>query len=84
MRLEPTRRALEARAVHELLLTSQFIEQHPSEAEEVVRAAFDQAAVVEHVSGEGAGRLDMGAEGIGATLRFTPYRSDQTTAPQNE
>lgn len=71
-RLEPTRRALAARAVQELLLTSRFIEQHPAEAEEAVRAAFDQGALVEQISGEGAEQLDAESDGIGATLRFVP------------
>jgi hypothetical protein len=80
MRLEPTRRALELRAVHELLLTSRFIDEHPAEAEGMVRSAFDQAALVEHVSGEGAERLDRVGGGIGATLRFPLYRPEGTPA----
>jgi hypothetical protein len=70
VRLEPTLRALRARAVQELLFTQRFVVEHPDEAERVVSAALEQGALVEEVSGEGGSRLDSEADGIGALLRF--------------
>jgi hypothetical protein len=40
-----------------------------AEAEELVRAAIDQGAMVEHVSGEAAERLDAHG-GVAARLRY--------------
>jgi hypothetical protein len=66
-----TREAMRAGAVHEVLLTSAFIDRQPDEAEDVVRAAMAQRARVALVSGNGATLLDTKAEGVGALLRFT-------------
>lgn len=56
--------------VNELFLTSSFLKEHPEEAVSAIRRAFDVSAVVEHVSGEAAEKLDA-AGGIAAKLRFT-------------
>jgi hypothetical protein len=62
-------RALLNGQVHELYVTSKFVNEHPEEAVAAMRRAFDVAATVEHVSGEGADKLDV-AGGIAARLRF--------------
>jgi hypothetical protein len=67
--LENIDRALLNGQVRELYLTSAFLRDHPQEAEAAIRSAFDEGAIVEHVSGEGALKLDS-AGGIGARLRF--------------
>jgi stalled ribosome rescue protein Dom34 len=69
--IQATREAMQAGAVHEVLLTSAFIDRQPDDAEDVVRAAMAQRARVELVSGNGAMLLDNKAEGVGALLRFT-------------
>lgn len=65
-----TRRALAGRAVHELLLAGSFVDAHPDEAEELVRAALDGAARLEVAPRAAAGRLEDEAEGVIARLRF--------------
>ncbi|HEX6535251.1 MAG TPA: hypothetical protein VF041_11670 [Gemmatimonadaceae bacterium] len=67
-----TRAALAAGAVQRVFLTQRFLEQHPAEAEALVRSGLDERASVEIVSGEGAELLDARAGGIGAALRFAP------------
>ena len=62
-------RALLNGQVHELYVTSAFVNEHPDEAVSAIRRAFDVAATVEHVSGEGAEKLDT-VGGIAARLRF--------------
>jgi len=64
-----TWRALENSCVHELYLTHRFLEEHRADAEDVVRAALDQDALVEEVSGEAALQLDEQG-GIAAHLRY--------------
>jgi len=56
--------------VHELYLTTSFVNEHADEAVSAIRRAFDEGAMVEHVSGDAAERLDA-AGGIAARLRFT-------------
>lgn len=56
--------------VHELYVTSAFVNDHAEEAMSAIRRAFDESATVEHVSGEGAEKLDA-AGGVAARLRFT-------------
>lgn len=68
--VEPTMRALREQRVQELYFTRHAAEEHPREMEDLVRAAFEQRAVVEMVSGAGAERLDRVAAGVGARLRF--------------
>jgi hypothetical protein len=71
-----TRDALERRLVRELYVTSRYLEDHPIDAEQVVRLALDQDATVEHVSSEAAVRLDERG-GVGARLRYrAPAESD--------
>ena len=63
-------RALFNGQVHELYVTTDFVEKHADEAVSAIRRAFDESATVEHVSGDAAERLDA-AGGIAARLRFT-------------
>lgn len=70
--VEPTRAALDADAVRQLYLTRRFIDAHPGDAEEMVRAALEQHAEVEVVSGDGAAMLEERGGGVGALLRFRP------------
>jgi release factor family 10 len=69
-----TKWALEQSAVRELFLTHRFLEDHGADAEDAVRAALEQDATVEEVSGDAAGDLDA-AGGIAAALRFRPAPS---------
>jgi hypothetical protein len=64
-----TQRALENGQVRDLYLTLAFIEAHAAAAESAARLAFERHALVEHVSGEAAERLDQ-AGGICARLRY--------------
>jgi len=64
-----TRRALEQARVRELYLTHQYVEHHLADAEEAVRAAVAQGAVIEEVSPNVAQRLDEHG-GMGARLRY--------------
>lgn len=63
-------RALLNGQVHELYLTTSFVNEHADEAVSAIRRAFDESATVEHVSGDAAEKLDA-AGGIAARLRFT-------------
>lgn len=65
-----TQRALQARAVDQLLLSPEFVTDEAMLAEELVRAALTQSAEVEVVSGDAATQLDLAAGGIAARLRF--------------
>ena len=64
-----TRRALERRTVRELYITPRFLEDHMADAEEAVRQALDQGAIVEQLSREAAAALDDHG-GLGARLRY--------------
>jgi hypothetical protein len=64
-----TKHAIERSNVRELLLTARYLDEHPEDAEEAVRAAMRQGASVEHVSGKAAEQLDQHG-GIAARLRF--------------
>ena len=80
--------ALERSCVRELYLTQRFVVDHTAEAEEAVRRAFDQRAVIEHVSGEAAVKLDEHG-GVGARLRYrlasvVGAEDDIETAPMAE
>jgi hypothetical protein len=72
-------RALFNGQVHELYVTSDFVEKHADEAVTAIRRAFDESATVEHVSGEAANVLDA-AGGIAARLRFTIQPASESTA----
>ena len=69
-----TKAALEQASVRELFLTHGYLENHAADAEDAVRAALGQDAVVEEVSGEAAQQLDA-LGGIAAGLRFRPAMS---------
>jgi hypothetical protein len=63
------RLALSQGSVRELYVTRRYLEDHAAEAEDAVRAALDQDAVVEEASGAAAERLDSRG-GMAAALRF--------------
>lgn len=69
-----TRRVLEQACVQELYFTHRYLDDHAREIEDAVRAALEQSALVEEVSGEAARRLDEHG-GVAARLR---YRSHAT------
>jgi hypothetical protein len=76
--LVETRRALrEGRAQH-VYVTSQFLDEHLDDAEAMARLAFDSHAVMEHVSGEAAERLQE-VGGVAAQLRYV-HAPDQVAA----
>lgn len=64
-----TRTALEQSCVRELFLTHRFVEDSTAEAEEMVRRAVDQGAMVEEVSRDAAAELDA-LGGAAALLRY--------------
>lgn len=65
------RMALSQSSVRELYLTHRYLQEHASEAEEAIRAALEQDAVVDEVSGHAAALLDEHG-GMAAGLRFRP------------
>jgi hypothetical protein len=69
-----TQKVLEQARVRELYFTHRYLSDHPPEVEGAVRAALEQDALVEEVSGEAARRLDEHG-GVAARLR---YRSHAT------
>jgi hypothetical protein len=69
-----TRETLEQSRVRDLYITHRYIADHGAEAEDAVRAALEQGASVEEVSGGAAKYLDLHG-GMAARLR---YRIDQT------
>jgi hypothetical protein len=75
-----TRRALEEASVRELYLTHRYLEDHAADAEDAVRAALDQDALVEEVSGRAAVDLDR-CGGMAASLRFRPSTFSLTAEP---
>jgi len=66
-----TLKALDLAQVRELFITQKFLENHAADANGAVRRAMDEGAVVEHVSGEAATRLDA-LGGMAARLRYAP------------
>lgn len=68
-----TERALDLAQVRELFITQKLLENHAAEADAAVRRAMDEGAVVEHVSGEAAVRVDA-LGGMAARLRYAPPR----------
>lgn len=82
-----TRRALRAGAVRELLVSRRFLDEFASAGERLVRAALDEGAEIEEVSGAAADRLDALCGGVAARLRFglpampTAVPNEETAAP---
>lgn len=74
-----TMRALEESRVQELYLTLPYILNHAADAEAAIRLAFERGALVEHVSGEAAERLDQ-VGGIGGRLRYVLPRTLEVPA----
>lgn len=68
---EASNKALENAIVRELFISNRYMADHAAEAEQVIRAALDQDALVEEVSGPGAERLDQ-LGGMAVGLRFRP------------
>jgi len=66
-----TKYALEQACVRDLYVTDRYLDRYERDAEDAVRAALDQDALVEEVSGKAAQLLD-GEGGIAAGLRFRP------------
>ena len=63
------RDALLQTSVRDLYVTHRYLEDHAAEAEEAIRAALDQDASIEEVSGRAADRLNQHG-GMAAGLRF--------------
>lgn len=72
------RHALTESSVRELYVTHRYLEDHAAEAEEAIRAALDQDASVEEVSGKAADRLNQ-LGGMAAGLRFRPVAIEAAT-----
>jgi hypothetical protein len=64
-------KALGEARVDTLLVSRNFIRANPDYADHLVGSAFEQHTDVEELSGEGAERLDLEGEGVGARLRYT-------------
>ena len=77
---EDARHALDACSVRDLYVTHRYLEDHVSEAEQATRAALDQDALVEEVSGQAADRLNRHG-GMVAGLRFRPAVIDTAAEP---
>lgn len=79
---DATRRALEQESVRELYLTPSYLEDHSTEAEQLVRSALDQDATIAEVCGEAARRLDDRG-GAAALLRYrvSPPAGAEGAAP---
>lgn len=76
-----TRRALEAGAAQRLYFTLRLLEDHPAEADEILRLALDHDVHVDEVSGEGAVLLDAQGDGVGAALHFALEGAPAPAAP---
>ena len=63
------RRALARHTVRELYFTGRYLEDHMADAEDAVRQALDQGALIEQVSNEAAARLEEHG-GIAARLWY--------------
>jgi hypothetical protein len=74
-------KALTTESVHELFVTRKYLDDHAADAEEAVRAAFDQGATVVEVSGRAAELLDAKG-GIGAELRFQAKPAEEPRPQQ--
>jgi hypothetical protein len=66
-----TKYALDQACVRDLYVTDRYLDRHERDAEDAIRAALDQDALVEEVSGKAAEVLDAEG-GIAAGLRFRP------------
>jgi hypothetical protein len=67
--------ALEHSSVRDLYVTHRYVEDHAAEAERAIRAALDQDALVEEVSGHAAERLnEYGGVAVGLRFRASETR----------
>ena len=79
---DATSRALEQSCVRELFLSRTYCEENPVDAEDAVRSALDQDALVTDVSGDAAALLDARG-GVAARLRFRVVDVAVTTAERD-
>jgi stalled ribosome rescue protein Dom34 len=80
---EATRYALEQSSVRELYFTERYVRDHAGDAEDAVRAAVAQGAVVEEVARGVASRLDEHG-GIGARLRYALTKPGASVSIESE
>jgi hypothetical protein len=73
--------ALEQGRVHDVYFTLSFLEQHTDDAEDMLRMALGTRALVEHVSGNAALKLDE-VGGVAARLRYVLSPNVQSPATQ--
>ena len=73
-----TRVALDRAQVRELYLTARYIEEYTADAEEEVRSALDQGAMVEVVSSEAAMKLEEHG-GVASRLRYRVANGESET-----
>lgn len=78
---EATMRALTDGRASRLFLTPVALEQLGSDAEPIIRAAFDEGAEIEVVTDRGAELLDTQSGGIAATLRYAPAARGTAATP---
>ena len=75
-----TLRTLEEQTVETLVISEQFISRDPATAEAAIRAALRQRAGIEVVRDCTDERFERDGEGLGARLRYSPYRSPRAEA----
>jgi hypothetical protein len=78
-----TRMALAQASIRELYFTHRYLQEHASETEDAIRAALDQDASVEEVSGRAAALLDEHG-GLAAGLRFRPATLEGVAAVESK
>jgi peptide subunit release factor 1 (eRF1) len=69
--IQATKEALREARVDTLLMSRTLMQRDPDLADHFVGAAFEQGALVEELSEDGATRLDAAGEGVAARLRYT-------------
>ena len=75
-----TLRTLEEQTVETLVISEHYIARDPATAEAAIRAALRQRAFIEVVRDSTDERLERDGEGLGARLRYSPYRSRRAEA----
>ena len=74
--LRATRAMLDREGVADLVLSERFVELYPADADDMLRHAFHQGALVREVHGAAALEIDERAEGVVARLRYALPTSD--------
>lgn len=77
---DDTEEALREMRVDTLLLSRNFIRNHPDFADRCAGTAFAQSALIEELGADAGGHLDREGEGIGARLRYTIRDEDEGEA----